>query len=271
VLGRVLIVAGSDSGGGAGVQADIKTVTVLGGYAASAITALTVQNTMGVYGIHDVPADFVARQMEAVLDDIGADCVKIGMVHRADIIEAVGRVIVERAGEIPVVVDPVMIAKGGQSLLVAEAIDALKRILIPLATLLTPNLPEAEALAGRKAPSVDAAEALARGLLDLGPDAVLLKGGHRAGAEIVDILVARDRPAERFSGPRIATPHTHGTGCTLASAVAVGLAQGMALSEAVARARDFVVAAIRAAPELGNGHGPLGHAAAMQGNGGDKQ
>ena len=258
--GRVLIVAGSDSGGGAGIQADIKTVTVLGGYAATAITALTAQNTTGVFGIHDVPASFVAAQMAAVLDDIGADCIKIGMVHRADIIEAVAQVITERAAGIPVVVDPVMIAKGGASLLADDAVDALRRLLIPLATVLTPNLPEAEALVGRAMPEIDDAETLAHALFALGPAAVLLKGGHRAGNEIVDVLVSRDGTVRRFAGPRIDTPHTHGTGCTLASAIATGLAQGMSLGDAVARARTFVVAAIRAAPGLGSGHGPLGHA-----------
>jgi hydroxymethylpyrimidine/phosphomethylpyrimidine kinase len=182
------------------------------------------------------------------------------MVYRADVIEAVANVIAELAPEIPVVLDPVMIAKGGASLLADDAVDALKRRLIPLAAVLTPNLPEAEALADRKMPDVEDAEVLARDLLLLGPAAVLLKGGHREGSEIVDVLVSRDGTVRRFAGPRLETTHTHGTGCTLASGIATGLAQGMALGDAVARARDFVVAAIRAAPGLGSEHGPLGHA-----------
>ncbi|MBL8660436.1 MAG: bifunctional hydroxymethylpyrimidine kinase/phosphomethylpyrimidine kinase [Rhodospirillales bacterium] len=255
--GRVLIVAGSDSGGGAGIQADIKTVTALGGYAATAISALTAQNTLGVNGIHDIPADFVALQMRLVLDDIGADCIKIGMLHRPDVVAAVCDVLDGLSNRVPVVVDPVMIAKGGDSLLTAEAMSAVKARLIPLATVATPNLPEAAALAGIA--SVDPAE-LAQAVLALGPDAVLVKGGHGVGATVVDLLVGGHRPAVRFASERIETPHTHGTGCTLASAIATGLAQGMDLAAAVGRARAYVVEAIRTAPGFGHGHGPLNHA-----------
>jgi len=257
VNGKVLIVAGSDSGGGAGIQADIKTVTALGGYAMTAVTALTAQNTLGVEGIFDVPPEFVARQMRVVLSDIGADCIKIGMLHRPEIVEAVCDVLRTEAGSIPIVVDPVMMAKGGSALLTPEAMTALKTHLIPLASVLTPNLPEAEALAGDGARDPSA---LAAAVLELGPQAVLLKGGHGDGPILTDILVEKIGASEAFEGPRIDTPHTHGTGCTLASAVAVGLAQGLDLPSAVARARAYVLEAISTAPGFGHGHGPLNHA-----------
>lgn len=257
-LGRVLIVAGSDSGGGAGIQADVKTVTALGGYAMTAITALTAQNTLGVTDILDVPPLFVAAQMRAVLDDIGADCVKIGMLHRPEIVEVVAAVLAERAPAVPVVLDPVMVAKGGQSLLGDAALARLRRLLLPLAALVTPNLPEAAALLGDEGPA-SSPEADAVRLLELGPGAVLLKGGHATGPLLVDVLAERGRPAERFESRRIETRHTHGTGCTLASAIACGLAQGMAVRDAVVRARAYVFAAIEAAPGFGKGHGPLAH------------
>jgi hydroxymethylpyrimidine/phosphomethylpyrimidine kinase len=252
------VVAGSDSGGGAGIQADIKTVIALGGYAMTAITALTAQNTQGVFGIVDVPADFVARQMRVVLEDIGADCIKLGMLHRADVIDAVLRVLAEVAPDVPVVVDPVMIAKGGQSLLADDAAESLRLRLVPRATVLTPNLPEALALLGG-ADAAASPEQLTERLLALGPRAVLLKGGHGEGPVLIDVLAERDRPPERFCGARLDTPHTHGTGCTLASALACGLAQGLPLRRAVVRARAYVRAAIEAAPGYGRGHGPLGH------------
>ena len=260
--GRVLIVAGSDSGGGAGIQADIKAVTALGGFAMTAITALTAQNTEGVFAIHDVPADFLTRQMEVVLSDIGADCIKIGMLHRPDIIEVVCASLDQLAPDVPVVVDPVMVAKGGASLLADDAMQTLKELMVPRAAILTPNIPEAEALAGRSAPGLDDAEALAQSLLDLGPKAVLLKGGHRDDAEVMDLLLDGSG-AQRFTSPRIETKHTHGTGCTLAPAIACGIAQGMETAAAVARARDYVLEAIRTAPEYGHGHGPLNHGHTM--------
>lgn len=260
--GRVLIVAGSDSGGGAGIQADIKAVTALGGFAMTAITALTAQNTQGVFAIHDVPAEFLARQMEVVLTDIGADCIKIGMLHRPDIIETVCDQLDQLAPDVPVVVDPVMVAKGGASLLADDAMQALKEKMVPRAAILTPNIPEAEALAGRSAPGLEDAEALAQSLLDLGPGAVLLKGGHRDDAEVMDLLLDASG-AQAFTSPRIDTKHTHGTGCTLASAIACGIAQGMETQVAVARARDYVLEAIRTAPGYGHGHGPLNHAHTM--------
>ena len=256
--GRVLIVAGSDSGGGAGIQADIKTVTALGGYASTAITALTAQNTQGVFGVVDVPADFVARQMRVVLDDIGADCIKLGMLHRPEVINAVLQVLAEAAPDVPLVVDPVMVAKGGHTLLAMAALESLCRRLVPRATVLTPNLPEAAALVGESDATLPPEE-LAERLLALGPRAVLVKGGHGAGPVLVDVLAERGRPPERFASARLETPHTHGTGCTLASAIACGLAQGLMLHSAVVRARAYVRAAIEAAPGLGHGHGPLGH------------
>jgi len=259
VVGRVLIVAGSDSGGGAGIQADIKTVTALGGYAATAITALTAQNTLGVQGIFPVDPDFIEAQMASVLDDIGADCIKTGMLGEAAVITAVVSALDSRAAGIPVVVDPVMVAKGGASLLAPDAVDALKSLLLPKARLATPNIPEAEALLGGKIAGPEDMEASARALLDLGPEAVLLKGGHLEGDRLVDILVDRSGRIERYEAARIPTRHTHGTGCTLASACAEGLARGLALGAAVARARAYVLEAIATAPGLGGGHGPLNH------------
>lgn len=254
MIGRVLVVAGSDSGGGAGIQADLKTVMALGGYAATAITALTAQNTRGVHGVLAVEPSFVRQQMEVVLDDIGADAVKTGMLGNAAIIAVVADVL--RGRGLPLVLDPVMVAKGGASLLDPAALDALRGLLIPLATVLTPNVPEAEALLGRALG--DAVEA-ARALLALGVSAVLLKGGHGEGAVVRDVL-ATASGVEVLEHARVDTRHTHGTGCTLASAVATGLSQGMDLPAAVRRARDYVQAAIASAPGLGGGHGPLGHA-----------
>ncbi|MDH5189344.1 MAG: bifunctional hydroxymethylpyrimidine kinase/phosphomethylpyrimidine kinase, partial [Rhodospirillaceae bacterium] len=201
--GRVLIIAGSDSGGGAGVQADIKTVTALSGFAATAITALTAQNTTGVHGIFEVPVDFINKQISVVLSDIGADCIKIGMLHRADVIDAVAKILREMAGAIPLVLDPVMVAKGGHSLLEDDAMSALKNTLLPMASVITPNIPEAEALSGHAIKTVDDMVFAARVMLDLGPNAVLVKGGHMdkqaAGENITDILLERGSEVEIFS------------------------------------------------------------------------
>jgi hydroxymethylpyrimidine/phosphomethylpyrimidine kinase len=257
--GRVLIVAGSDSGGGAGIQADIKTVTALNGFAATAITALTAQNTLGVHGVVSVAPDFVVQQMRVVLEDIGADCLKTGMLHSSDIITAVADTIREMAGGVPLVVDPVMVAKGGARLLDESAHDALVGRLLPLATVLTPNAPEASALSGIDVRDIDSQIAAAEALVGAGAKAVLVKGGHLPGPTIVDLLVTADA-TERFESPRIDTAHTHGTGCTLASAIATGLAQHLSLHDAVARAREYVLRAIRSAPGYGHGHGPLDHA-----------
>ena len=257
--GRVLIVAGSDSGGGAGIQADIKTVTALRGYAATAITALTAQDTIGVHGVFPVPPDFIRQQMRVVIADIGVDCIKTGMLHSAEVIEAVTAVIESDAAGVPVVADPVMVAKGGASLLDPDATETLRRRLLPVATLLTPNVPEAEVLTGMTISTVDDMLRAGEMLRRAGADAVLMKGGHMPGDMVHDLLVT-ETGGELFTTPRIDSVHTHGTGCTLASAVATGLAQGMALRDAVARAQAYVHEAIRNAPGIGSGHGPIGHA-----------
>lgn len=254
--GRVLIIAGSDSGGGAGIQADIKTVTILGGYAATAITAITVQNTLGVTGIHPIPDAVVAAQARAVLSDIGADVIKTGMLGSPSLVETVAGLI-DEAGA-PAVIDPVMVAKGGAGLLGADAVATLKSLLVPRAALLTPNAPEAEALTGHGVTDLDGARRAADALLTLGAKAVLIKGGHIPGPRVIDLLATPDGET-LFEGERLETRHTHGTGCTLASACAVGLAQGLPPTEAVARAWAYVAEAIRQAPGLGAGHGPLDH------------
>ncbi len=255
--GRVLIIAGSDSGGGAGIQADIKTVTALGGYAATAITAVTVQNTLGVFGVHAIPADVVEAQAMAVLDDIGADAIKTGMLGGVDTVEAVARILVRTPG-VPAVVDPVMIAKGGSSLLGPGAIDAMRSLLVPRAALITPNAPEAEVLTGLAVACLDDQRRAGEALLASGAKAVLIKGGHIPGERVVDLLLTPHGETV-FEGPRIDTRHTHGTGCTLASACAVGLARGLSLQDAVASAWAYTGEAIRRAPGLGAGHGPLDH------------
>ncbi len=256
--GRVLVIAGSDSGGGAGIQADIKTITALGGYAATALTALTAQNTLGVHGVLPVPADFIRQQIEVVLGDIGADIIKIGMLGDVATIGTVCDALEDFAPDVPVVLDPVMVAKGGQALLAAHAVDSLRRRLLPLSAVVTPNLPEAEALTGLAIKTADDMAEAAAAILAMGVPAVLLKGGHLESETVIDLL-ATEAETEAFAAPRIATRHTHGTGCTTASAVAVGLAQGLALREAVLRARLYVRAAITAAPGFGGGHGPLDH------------
>ena len=260
MYGKVLIIAGSDSGGGAGIQADIKTVTALNGFAMTAITALTAQNTQGVFNIHNVSSSLVAEQIKVVLGDIGANAIKIGMLSHPEIIRVVSDTLKEVAPEIPIIVDPVMVAKGGSSLLDEEAVDALKTLIVPRAKVLTPNIPEAEVLAGMVAPRVEDAENLALALSALGPEAILLKGGHRSGESVVDLLMERGRVVETYTSDRINTVHTHGTGCTLSSALATGLAQGQTLVHSVERARKFVLEAIRTAPCYGKGHGPLNHA-----------
>ena len=259
--GRVLVIAGSDSGGGAGVQADIKTIAALGGYAATAITAVTVQNTLGVSGVHPIPLDVIAAQARAVLQDIGADAVKTGMLGDAAVVELTARLIDEAVA--PAVVDPVMTAKGGASLLDEGATAALKEWLIPRAALLTPNAPEAAILTGLVVETPDDLLRAGEALLEMGAAAVLMKGGHLAGDRVVDLLVT-PYATTRFDTGRIDTRHTHGTGCTLASACAVGLAQGLSLEAAVTRARDYVQEAIRHAPGFGAGHGPLDHGWALR-------
>ena len=256
---RVLIIAGSDSGGGAGIQGDIKTVTALGGYAATAITALTAQNTLGVHGVQAVPPDFIRQQIDMVLGDIGADAIKTGMLHSAAVIDAVCDSLAFHGTSIPLIVDPVMVAKGGASLLDDTAVNTLKTRLIPRAALITPNLPEAEALTGRILRGIDDMRGAAQALLALGCGAVLLKGGHGEGSVITDLLAEQGGKVTLFRGRRIDTRHTHGTGCALASAIATGLAQGLTLHDAVARGRAYVRKAIVTAPGFGTGHGPLNH------------
>jgi hydroxymethylpyrimidine/phosphomethylpyrimidine kinase len=257
-VGRVLVIAGSDSGGGAGIQADIKTVMALGGFATTALTALTAQNTRGVSAVWLAPSQFIRAQIDAIMADIGADAIKTGMLPDTDSIETVAAFIEGLAPARPFVMDPVMVATSGDRLQSEEALHALKTRLIPLATVITPNIPEAELLLG--APITDEAgqTRAAEALLALGAHAVLVKGGHLTGATVTDILATRTGLVA-LTGERIASTSTHGTGCTLASAIATGLAQGMPLTDAVRRARAYVAAAIRAAPGLGGGHGPLGH------------
>ncbi len=256
--GRVLIIAGSDSGGGAGIQADIKTVTALGGYAATAVTAVTVQNTKGVTAIHAIPLDILKAQITSVLEDLGADAIKTGMLASIPVIETTMAALSLHAA-CPLIVDPVMVAKGGASLLTDDTVDTLKRLVLPRATLITPNLPEAEALTGRTIATPQAMREAVKHLLDLGPGAVLLKGGHLPGDDIIDIYAGPEGTQE-WHATRIATRHTHGTGCTLASAIATGLAQAMNAIDSISRARAYVRRAIETAPGLGQGHGPLNHA-----------
>jgi hydroxymethylpyrimidine/phosphomethylpyrimidine kinase len=256
--GRVLIVAGSDSGGGAGIQADIKACAAMDAYSGTAITALTAQDTLGVHGVHLVPLDFIRHQIRLSLRDIGADAIKTGMLGDAATIEAVCDALAEDGRGIPLVADPVMVAKGGSNLLAADAVETLKRRLVPVATLLTPNIPEAEVISGMRITGLVEMRAAAAVMLALGVPAVLLKGGHLEGDRLLDLLATRDGE-EVFESRRIPSRHTHGTGCTLASSIAAGLAQGMSMRDAVARGRAYVRAALQAAPGLGQGHGPLNH------------
>ena len=260
--GRVLIIAGSDSGGGAGIQADIKTVTALGGYAATAVTAVTVQNTLGVTRVHPIPLDVIEAQARAVLADLGADVIKTGMLGDPEIVELVAQLL--DAASLPAVIDPVMIAKGGTRLLADDAIGPVLSLLVPRAALLTPNAPEAEALTGLAAETTDDLRRAGEALLALGAGAVLMKGGHVPGDRVVDLLIT-PYGETILEGERIETRNTHGTGCTLASACATGLAQGMSLETAAARAWDYVHEAMLRAPGLGRGHGPLDHGWPMRG------
>jgi hydroxymethylpyrimidine/phosphomethylpyrimidine kinase len=252
-----LTIAGSDSGGGAGIQADLKTFAAHGVFGTSAITAVTAQNTLGVVCWQALPADLVTAQIEAVAGDLGADAVKIGMLATAAIVEAVAAAI--RALDLPqVVVDPVMIAKGGDRLLDADAVAALGSELLPQAHVLTPNVPEAEALAGITIRSVDDMRRAGERILRMGPRVVLVKGGHLEGPESIDVACTASGTFQ-ITRPRVATAHTHGTGCTLSSAIAANLAHGLTDREALEAAREYLDGAIRHAPGLGKGHGPLNH------------
>jgi hydroxymethylpyrimidine/phosphomethylpyrimidine kinase len=260
--GRVLIIAGSDSGGGAGVQGDIKTVTALGGYAATAITAITVQNTLGVSAAQSLPTDLIAAQARAVLADIGADVVKTGMLGDVGVVQLTAELL-DEAGQ-PAVIDPVMVAKDGARLLADEALEGMKALLVPRAALITPNAPEAEALTGLSIRNTDDLRRAGEALLRAGAGAVLMKGGHVPGERVMDVLMTPYGETS-FEAIRIESRHTHGTGCALASACATGLAQGIGLEGATARAWGYVQEAIARAPGLGAGHGPIDHGWPMRG------
>ena len=257
---RVLTIAGSDSGGGAGIQADLKTLAALGCYGMTAITALTAQNTKGLQGIHGVPAEFLKAQIQSVMDDIGVDAVKIGMLHAPEIVDVVAWAI-DHYQLKNVVLDPVMVATSGDRLIASETVQVLVRELFPRATLITPNLDEAVLLLGREISEASALETAGRDLLAMGAQAVLLKGGHLPGEDVVDLLVQSNNPSERLSSRRIQSRNVHGTGCTLSSAIAAYLALGLGLSEAVHCARQFIVQAIAHGADIttGHGHGPLNH------------
>jgi len=257
MAGRVLIIAGSDSGGGAGIQADIKTVTALGGFATTAVTAITVQNSLGVFGVHPIPLDIVTAQARAVLDDLGADAIKTGMLGTVAMVETVCALL-DSEPDLPAIIDPVMIAKGGHLLLESQGIAAIRDLLVPRAGLLTPNAPEAAALTGLAVETLDDLRRAGEALMRLGAKAVLMKGGHLVGDQVTDLLITTDGET-LLQGPRIHSRHTHGTGCTLASACAVGIAQGLSLPQAVERARRYVIEAMIRAPGYGAGHGPLDH------------
>ena len=252
----VLTIAGSDSGGGAGIQADLNTFAALGLYGASAVTAITAQNTVAVTAIHEVPLGVIAAQIDAVLEDLRPDAVKVGMLSSPEIVALVAEKLA-RAAIGAVVVDPVMVAKSGDRLLRPEAVEALRTRLLPLAGVLTPNLPEAEVLLGRPVATAAEQEQAARDIAALGPRAVVVKGGHRAGPA-VDVLFDGRRVYE-YRAERIETTSTHGTGCTFSAAIAAYLALGLALPEAVGEAKRYLDGAIRQAPGLGRGHGPLHH------------
>ncbi len=263
--GRVLSIAGSDSGGGAGIQADIKTVTALGGYAATAITAVTDQDTRAVYDVQAMPPEFIAQQIKSVVSDIGADVIKTGMLASQDIVSAVAEALRDYAPGIPRVIDPVMVAKGGHRLISDDATEVLLEELVRGAAVVTPNLPEAEVMIGRKIATADDMFEAVDALRALNADAVVLKGGHLEGNDLIDLLITRDGVTV-YEGRRIHSTSTHGTGCTLASAIATGLAQQLSLADAVDRARQYVVRAIETAPDFGGGHGPLNHGHTVAGS-----
>jgi len=254
---RVLTIAGSDSGGGAGIEADLKTIAALGCYGMAAITAITAQNTVGVFGIHEIPPEEVGRQIDVVLDDIGADAAKLGMLSSAAIIEAVAASLRQRPVE-KLVIDPVMVAKSGDALLREEARDALRSCLLPLAYMVTPNIPEAVVLSGRSITTEDDVRRAGEAIHALGPTHVLMKGGHFEGRNATDWLFDGARWVD-FSAERIDTKNTHGTGCTFSAAIASYLALGKPAADAVEAAKAYLTGAIRHALPLGRGHGPLNH------------
>ena len=251
-----MTIAGSDSGGGAGIQADLKTFSALGVYGASTLTAITAQNTVAVTAVHELPTDLIAAQIEAVVSDIGVDAVKTGMLSGSAIVEVVSREI-RRHRIKNLVVDPVMVAKSGDSLLRQEAVESVRTSLVPLAALVTPNIPEAETLTGLQIETDSDIQAAARQILQMGARAVVVKGGHRAGPA-TDLFYDGNQFQE-FTSERFDTVNTHGTGCTFAAAAAAGLAQGKSVLEAVAQAKEYLTGAIRHSYPLGQGHGPVHH------------
>ena len=265
VYPRVLSIAGSDSGGGAGIQADLKTFAALGCYGMTAITALTAQNTVGVQAIHAAPASFLKAQLQSVLDDIGVDAVKIGMLHSPELVEVVAWAIDEYKLK-QVVLDPVMVATSGDRLIAEETVEVLVKQLFPRALLVTPNLDEAALLLGRPLQNTESLQPAAQALIDLGAQAVLLKGGHLPGETVVDVLQQGGQHALTHAAPRIHSRNVHGTGCSLSSAIAANLALGASLDQAVAKARSFIHQAILqgAHVKTGQGHGPLNHGHAPQ-------
>lgn len=259
-IGRVLVIAGSDSSGGAGIQADIKTITMLGGYGASAVTALTAQNTMGVHKIHNVPPDFIRAQIETMLEDIGADVIKIGMLGSKEIIFAVIDVIKPFVKNgVKLVLDPVMVAKGGAALLEKDSVAVFCEELLPLATIITPNIFEAEILSSAPAKERTQRIKAAGQLQKMGAKNILLTGGEETGSELFDVFLDEEGGVKIFTHKRQDTRNTHGTGCTLASAIATGLAKNLNMMKAIEDAINFVQKAIISAPNLGMGYGPLGH------------
>jgi hydroxymethylpyrimidine/phosphomethylpyrimidine kinase len=256
---RILAIAGSDSSGGAGIQADIKTATALGTYAMTAVTAVTAQDTTGVGAIQLITPSVVREQIERCLTDIGADAIKIGMLGSADIARAVAEILAALAPATPLVIDPVMVASSGAALADAAVVEALKKSFFPGAALITPNLPEAERLCGFVLNTADDLLHAGETLLSLGPHAVLLKGGHGGSDTVTDLLFTPDASPRAYIAKRVDTQHTHGTGCTLSTAIACGVGEGMALGDAIQRAHDFVQRAIRSAPGFGAGGGPINH------------
>jgi len=257
---RVLSIAGSDSGGGAGIQADLKTIAAHGCYGMTAITALTAQNTLGVRAVHPVPVEHLVQEIDAVAEDLGVDAVKTGMLATADVVHAVVAAIHRHSWK-HVVVDPVMVATSGDLLIAKEAVSVMVQALFPCATLVTPNLDEAECLLGQRITGVDQLRPAAQSLIEMGAQAVLLKGGHLPGHEVVDLLLTADGEALHLASPRIASVNVHGTGCTLSAAIACQLALGQSLPQAVRAARTYILQAIEAgaAVRMGAGHGPLNH------------
>ena len=258
IKGKVLAIAGSDSSGGAGIQADIKTITAMGAYASTAITAITAQNTLGIHEIFELPLKTIKNQIRVVISDIGVDSIKIGMLSNTEIISCVTNELKQVSDNIPIILDPVMVAKGGQKLLHHDAVKELIYKLFPISELVTPNLPEAEQITKIKIKSSDDLLIAGKKIINMGVKNVLMKGGHLDENKLIDILLTKNT-IKYFESNRIETQHTHGTGCTLSSSIASGLAQKLSLSESVERAHKYVHMAIKYAPKIGKGKGPLNH------------